>query len=1047
MIEEYPEGKDMNRENTRKIVSSLMVLLMVLSILTAMLPVVSAGNEMVWGYVNGPANGVNVTITLVEAHTMEEYNTVTSNGMYQIVPEPGYYLVKAEADGYFSYENSTAFRFDSNTNVMKNVTLVEMPAKDITFNGVVGPTVSVTGENITDSYNSTTHIAHTAHANIVDSTYMLYWNESLINEAGNYTIDMQSGEITIDNTSVQENLTAGTGSLTIDYTYVSPVSGAEVQVTDRNTIIDSNTTWSDGTFSIPVWSGTFNVTVTADGYYAIDTAMAVNGDYQQIMLTEANTISGHVLVYENGPGPASNVHAYLYNTANEKVYSSITDSGSSYSFNGVMDGTYLFIVDADGFGAKTSVVTVNSTTSTLGDVLLEKSANETASTTITLTDWNNMELKKSVMLNSDGNIEALGNDVSNVWLQIDMKFGNGDGKINQTEVNRSVEWYNSIGPEFVTTAGFFTINGTAYVSDANLSNYKVTVEPSVGVGDNGTNVTDMGKMWINTTVLYTSAANIGEQKDYNAELMAAQDTVGADTIDNTYEIALPSGFELVDNTSANSVVTGYTTISIDPATGSGTDAVSMTLEKSGTPVVHAGVQASDSVYTVSEDSNISYIVKKGAEVTFSAAGTEDPNGNPVTYTWDFGDGTTVTTSDKKVNHTYSVSSTETKVKLTATDVGGLSNSTNLSVKVDGTAPTVKASSSITAIGGIIYAAQNEQIVFNSSECYDGIASSSTKDGFIKSYFWWFGDNDSALVLSGENQSVVKSFSEVGRYPVYLNVTDVVGNSENDTDPVFTVVVNDTEAPSISFVVLDDMFIDAAGSIKENTTAYFNASATSDNVDTAADLTFVWDFGDGSNGTGMNVSHMYTAIGSYDVNLTVTDTAGNSNTLTKTIVVRAANRPDLSIVSVNFEPAQFEQGSTGKILVNITNNGEANASSITVTAYTVDIDGNEKEIGSTTTITVNGSTIGQLEVGKIATAEIDWKPSETGNFTIKIVVSTPNEVSATATNNAYSDVISVTPSSMQTILTWVVLFALIIAVLVLVIFKNRLSSIKIGGKKK
>ncbi len=478
--------------------------------------------------------------------------------------------------------------------------------------------------------------------------------------------------------------------------------------------------------------------------------------------------------------------------------------------------------------------------------------------------------------------------------------------------------------------------------------------------------------------------------------------------------------------------------------GNGTDSVSMTFQKSEVPVVHASLKAADNVYTVSEDGNISYyIVKTGAEVTFTAAGTEDPNGNPVTYTWDFGDGTAVTTSEKEVNHTFAASSSDITVEMTATDAGGLSNSTTLTVKSDGTQPTINATCKTSSgeeygLESTVHVGQNEQIVFDSS--------GSADDNEIKSYFWWFGDNDSVLVLSGENQSVLKSFSDAGHeYSVYLSVTDVVGNSKNRS--VFTIIVDDTEPPSISFVVLDSNFVDAAGSVKENTTAYFDASKTTDNVDAAANLTYVWDFGDGSNATGMNVSHMYTAIGSYDVNLTVTDKAGNSNSFIKTIVVRAANRPDLSIVSVEFQPTEFKQGSTGKILVNITNNGEANATSITVTAYTVDIDGNEEEIGSTTTITVNGSAVGQLEVGKIATAEIDWKPSKTGNFTIKIVVSTPDEVSATSTDNSYNDVLSVAPSSFQTMMTWIVLFALIIVVLLLVIFKNRLSSIKVGGKKK
>jgi len=1040
MIEEYPEGKDMNRENRKKIASSLMVLLMVLSILTAMLPVVSAENVTIWGRVTDTGGLVDgAEVTLVNVHTLEEYRATTSNGIYEFTQVgEGYYVIRAESDDHYLYKNDTAFRFDGTKNIQKDITLKETPVRDITFYGVIGYETAVTGENITGSYNTTSYTANTQFANIVDGTYSLYWNNTeLLNETGNYSIDIQTGHIYIENTSIRSWLNGSNGTLTIDYTYISPVSSAEIQVTAENTIIGRNITGNDGTFSIMVWSYTFNVTVTADGYYTIDKDIYTNGDYTQIKLTEANTIDGFANVNDNGPRPANNIRAYLYNSTSKTVYSTHGQQNGSYSFSGVPDGSYLLIVDAEGCIAHTSIVTITGSTTTLGEVTLQRGANETTATTITLADWNNMELKKSVMLNPDGGIKALGNDVSNIWLQIDMKFGNGDAKINQTEINASADWYNSIGPEFVTTAGFFAVNGTNYVSDANLTNYAVTIEPSV-VGE--INVTDMGGIWINTTVLYTSAANIGEQEDYSAELMAAQDTVGTDTIDNTYEIFLPSGFELVDNTSANSVVTGYTTISIDPATGSGTDTVSMTFEKSEAPVVRAGLKASDSIYTVSEEGNISYyIVKAGAEITFTSTGTEDPNGNPVTYTWDFGDSTTAeTTIEKEINHTFAASNDDITVEMTARDAGGLSNSTTLTVKVDGTPPVVAATSSISPISGIVYAAQNEQIVFNSS------ASSDNTD-FIRSYFWWFGDGDTALVLAGENQSVIKSFSDVKTYNVRLNVTDVVGNYRNST--VFKVQINDTEGPTISFLLLDDKFANAAGSVKENTTAYFNASETTDNVDVAANLTFVWDFGDGSNATGMNVSHMYTAIGSYDINLTVTDSAGNTNNLVKTVVVRAANRPDLSIVSVKFDPTEFDQGSTGKIMVNITNNGEANATSVTITAYTVDIDGNEKEIGSTTTITINGSAVNQLEVGQIATAEIDWKPGETGNFTIKIVVSTPDEISATATNNVYTDVLSVSPSSMQTIMTWILLFALIIAVLLLVIFKNRLSSIKIGGKKK
>jgi PKD repeat protein len=49
-----------------------------------------------------------------------------------------------------------------------------------------------------------------------------------------------------------------------------------------------------------------------------------------------------------------------------------------------------------------------------------------------------------------------------------------------------------------------------------------------------------------------------------------------------------------------------------------------------------------------------------------------------------------------------------------------------------------------------------------------------------------------------------------------------------------------------------------------------------------DLTYSWDFGDGSSDIGSGVSHNYNTSGSFEVTLIASDSCGNSDTITQTI---------------------------------------------------------------------------------------------------------------------------------------------------------------------
>ncbi|GLX93275.1 carbohydrate-binding protein [Herbidospora sp. NBRC 101105] len=72
-------------------------------------------------------------------------------------------------------------------------------------------------------------------------------------------------------------------------------------------------------------------------------------------------------------------------------------------------------------------------------------------------------------------------------------------------------------------------------------------------------------------------------------------------------------------------------------------------------------------------------------VSFSSAGSSDPEGSALTYSWNFGDGTTSTAANP--SKTYTANGTY-NVTLTVRDSGGLTGSANVTITVGNTAPTV-----------------------------------------------------------------------------------------------------------------------------------------------------------------------------------------------------------------------------------------------------------------------------------------------------------------------------------------------------------------------
>jgi PKD repeat protein len=148
--------------------------------------------------------------------------------------------------------------------------------------------------------------------------------------------------------------------------------------------------------------------------------------------------------------------------------------------------------------------------------------------------------------------------------------------------------------------------------------------------------------------------------------------------------------------------------------------------------------------------------------------------------------------------------------------------------------------------------------------FDGSASSDP-DGDDLDFAWDFGDG-----ASSEGEAPSHIYNEGGVYYVKLTVTDAYGAS----DAAEIAVTVGSDAPPIAV-------IDAPLTALIGDNVRFDGSASSDD---SAVSTWSWEFGDGDDGAGAQVDHVFDAAGSYTVSLVVTDDGGKTGRAEHTIVV-------------------------------------------------------------------------------------------------------------------------------------------------------------------
>jgi PKD repeat protein len=281
----------------------------------------------------------------------------------------------------------------------------------------------------------------------------------------------------------------------------------------------------------------------------------------------------------------------------------------------------------------------------------------------------------------------------------------------------------------------------------------------------------------------------------------------------------------------------------------GTFTVTLTVHDGQLPSAPSSTTVTITNRTPTANAGGPYTGVRNQPVAFNGSGG-DPDGDALTYAWNFGDGTTGTGASP--THAYATLGTFT-VTLVVSDGYDSSAPSTTSATVSNRPPVANA-------GGPYAAVRGQAISFN--------GSGSDPDGDPLTYAWDFGDGS-----TGTGATPAHAYATLGTFTVTLTVSDGVGGSAQATSSA--TITN--RAPMAS----------AGGPYSgfRNTAIAFNGSASSD--PDGDPLSYSWDFGDGSTGTGANPTHAYATLGTFTVTLVVND--GHVSSAPATATVTISNR--------------------------------------------------------------------------------------------------------------------------------------------------------------
>src|SRR5205809_4298187 len=246
--------------------------------------------------------------------------------------------------------------------------------------------------------------------------------------------------------------------------------------------------------------------------------------------------------------------------------------------------------------------------------------------------------------------------------------------------------------------------------------------------------------------------------------------------------------------------------------------------------------------------------------TVSFTGSASGGTQPYSYSCTFGDGSTGTGSSAK--HTYSSAGT-LDVAFTVKDNGSpqQTKTSQQPISVSGAPPPLTASFAFSPSS----TQAGQHVTFTASA--GGGTSPFT-------FSWSFGDGS-----TGTGSPATHTYSSAGSYTVILTVKDSSSSPQTAASQITFAV---TSPPPISASFTLSPSLPSAGQ-SVSFTAYASGGTSP--------YSYLWSYGDGSSGTGLQVTHTYNSDGTYQVTLTVADSQGNTSTEVESVVVGKSSLQD------------------------------------------------------------------------------------------------------------------------------------------------------------